>query len=220
MNGILASLVCLLAFAAPASPQASKAPSPPPKAPAATAAPKAQTPAANPRVLLDTTKGKIVLELYPGKAPKTVKNFLDYVKAGFYNGVIFHRVIPGFMVQGGGFTPDMKEKATRAPIQNEADNGLSNDRGTIAMARTGDPHSASAQFFINVSDNTPLNHTSKTPQGWGYTVFGKVVEGMEVADAIVAVPTTTKGFYENVPVEPVVIRKASVAGASAPAKKK
>jgi cyclophilin family peptidyl-prolyl cis-trans isomerase len=223
MNGILASLVCLLAFTAPASPQAKKAPSPAPKAPAATAAPKAQTPpAANPRVLLDTTKGRIVLELYPGKAPKTVKNFLDYVKAGQYNGVIFHRVIPGFMVQGGGFTPDMKEKATRAPIQNEADNGLSNDRGTIAMARTGDPHSASAQFFINVGTNTPLNHTSKTPQGWGYAVFGKVVEGMEVADAIVAVPTTSKGPYDDVPVEPIVIRKASVvrAAASAPAKKK
>ena len=225
MNGILASLVCLLAFAAPASPQASKtpkAPSPASKAPAVTAAPKAQTPAANPRVLLDTTKGRIVLELYPGKAPKTVKNFLDYVKAGQYNGVIFHRVIPGFMVQGGGFTPDMKEKPTRAPIQNEADNGLSNDRGTIAMARTGDPHSASAQFFINVGNNASLNHTSKTVQGWGYTVFGKVVEGMEVADAIVAVPTTSKGPYDDVPVEPVVIRKASVvaATASAPAKKK
>ncbi|HEV2856025.1 MAG TPA: peptidylprolyl isomerase [Thermoanaerobaculia bacterium] len=214
MNGILASFVCLLAIAAPAAPQASKAPKPAPKAQAA------QKPAANPRVLLDTTKGKIVLELYPAKAPKTVKNFLDYVKAGQYNGVIFHRVIPGFMVQGGGFTPDMKEKPTRAPIPNEADNGLSNDRGTIAMARTADPNSASAQFFINVADNTPLNHTSKTPQGWGYAVFGRVVEGMEVADAIVAVPTTTKGLYENVPLEPVVIRKASIVGAGAPAKKK
>jgi peptidyl-prolyl cis-trans isomerase B (cyclophilin B) len=218
MNGILASLVCLLAIAAPAAPQAPKAQKPAPKAQAA--APKSQTPAANPRVLLDTTKGKIVLELYPAKAPKTVKNFLDYVKAGQYNGVIFHRVIPGFMIQGGGFTPDMKEKPTRAPIQNEADNGLSNGRGTIAMARTADPNSASAQFFINVADNTPLNHTSKTPQGWGYAVFGKVVEGMEVADAIVAVPTTAKGLYENVPVEPVVIRKATVVGAGAPAAKK
>jgi peptidyl-prolyl cis-trans isomerase B (cyclophilin B) len=219
MNGILASLVCLLAFAAPASPQASKAPSPAPKAQAA--APKAQTPpAANPRVLLDTTKGKIVIELYPAKAPKTVKNFLDYVKAGFYNGVIFQRVIPGFMVQGGGFTPDMKEKATRAPVQNEAKNGLSNERGTLAMARTADPHSASAQFFINVSNNGAGLDAGKAADGWGYTVFGKVVEGMEVADAIVAVPTTTKGFHENVPVEPVVIRKASVAGASAPAAKK
>ncbi len=219
MTGILASLVCLLAFAAPASPQASKTPSPAPKAQAA--APKAQTPpAANPRVLLDTTKGKIVIELYPAKAPKTVKNFLDYVKAGFYNGVIFHRVIPGFMVQGGGFTPDMKEKATRASVQNEAKNGLSNERGTLAMARTADPHSASAQFFINVSNNGAGLDAGKAADGWGYTVFGKVVEGMEVADAIVAVPTTTKGFHENVPVEPVVIRKASVAGASAPAAKK
>lgn len=218
MNGILASLVCLLAFTAPASPQA-KAQSPAPKAPAAKA-PKAQTPAANPRVLLDTTKGKIVLELYPTKAPKTVKNFLDYVKTGFYNGVIFHRVIPGFMVQGGGFTPDMKEKATRAPIQNEAKNGLSNERGTIAMARTADPNSASAQFFINVADNGAGLDAGKAADGWGYAVFGKVVEGMEVADAIVAVPTTTKGFYENVPSEPVVIRKASIVGASAPAAKK
>ncbi len=221
MNGILASLVCLLAFTAPASPQAPKAPSPP-KAPAATAAPKAQTPAANPRVLLDTTKGKIVIELYPGKAPKTVKNFLDYVKAGQYNGVIFHRVIPGFMVQGGGFTPDMTEKPTRSPVQNEAKNGLSNDRGTIAMARTADPHSASAQFFINVANNAASLDSGRAADGWGYTVFGKVVEGMEVADAIVAVPTTRKGPYDDVPVEPIVIRKASVvsATASAPAKKK
>jgi len=211
MNGILASLACLLVFAAPAAPPASKAPAP--------KAQTSQTAAANPRVLLDTTKGKIVLELYPAKAPKTVKNFLDYVKAGQYNGEIFHRVIPGFMVQGGGFTPDMKEKATRAPIQNEADNGLSNDRGTIAMARTSDPNSASAQFFINVADNKALNHTSKTVQGWGYAVFGKVVEGMEVADAIVAVPTTTKGPYGDVPVDPIVIRKASVVGASAAKKK-
>jgi cyclophilin family peptidyl-prolyl cis-trans isomerase len=213
MNGILASLVCLLAFSAPASPQApKKAPSPAPKAQAA--------PAANPRVLLDTTKGKIVLELYPAKAPKTVKNFLDYVKAGFYNGVIFHRVIPGFMVQGGGFTPDMTEKPTRPPIQNEAKNGLSNERGTIAMARTADPHSASAQFFINVANNGAGLDSGKAADGWGYTVFGKVVEGMEVADAIVAVPTTRKGPYADVPVEPIVIRKASVVGAAAPAPKK
>ena len=220
MNGILASLACLLAFAAPAAPQASKAPAPKAQTSQTSQTSKAApAPAANPRVLLDTTKGKIVLELYPAKAPKTVKNFLDYVKAGQYNGEIFHRVIPGFMIQGGGFTPDMKEKATRAPIQNEADNGLSNDRGTIAMARTSDPNSASAQFFINVADNKSLNHTSKTLQGWGYAVFGKVVEGMEVADAIVAVPTTTKGPYGDVPVDPIVIRKASVVGASAAKKK-
>ncbi len=207
MNGILASLVCLLTFAAPASAQApKKAPSPAPKAPAVTATPK---PATNPRVLLDTTKGRIVLELYAAKAPKTVKNFLDYVKAGQYNGVIFHRVIPGFMVQGGGFTPDMKEKATRASIQNEADNGLSNDRGTIAMARTADPHSASAQFFINLKDNDFLNHSGKNAQGWGYAVFGKVVEGMDVVDQIAQVRTGRKGMHDDVPVEAVVIQKAT-----------
>lgn len=223
MNGILASLVCLLAFTAPASPQASKAPSPAPKAPAAPTAPKAQTPPpVNPRVLLDTTKGRIVIELYPAKAPKTVKNFTDYVKAGQYNGEIFHRVIPGFMAQAGGFTPDMKEKATRAPIPNEAKNGLSNERGTIAMARTADPNSASAQFFINVANNGAGLDAGKAADGWGYAVFGKVVEGMEVVDAIVAVPTKTVGPYGDVPVEPIVIRKASVIGAtaSAPVKKK
>jgi peptidyl-prolyl cis-trans isomerase B (cyclophilin B) len=221
MNAILASLVCLLTIAAPASAQAPRSQGPAPKSPAAgpqaQAIPRSQAPVGNPRVLLDTTKGKIVLELYPAKAPKTVKNFLDYVNAGHYNGVIFHRVIPGFMIQGGGFTPDMKEKPTRPSIQNEADNGLGNERGTIAMARTPDPHSASAQFFINVSNNASLNHTGKTPQGWGYAVFGKVVEGMEIADAIVAVPTTTKGPHGDVPVEPIVIRKASVLAPAAPA---
>ena len=167
-------------------------------------------PKSNPRVALDTTKGKIVLELYPDKAPKTVENFLEYVRSGFYDGLIFHRVIPGFMIQGGGFTADMTQKPTRAPIQNEADNGLRNERGTICMARTPDPHSASSQFFINVADNSSLDHKSKTPQGWGYAVFGKVVEGMDVADAIVGVRTTTKGPYGDVPVEPIVIKKASV----------
>jgi peptidyl-prolyl cis-trans isomerase B (cyclophilin B) len=227
MTGILASLVCLLALAAPAAqPTPKKAQSPAPKA--QSAAPKAQSakpatpkpPAANPRVLLDTTKGKIVVELFADKAPKTVKNFLDYVKAGQYNGTIFHRVIPGFMAQAGGFTPDMTEKPTRAPVQNEADNRVSNDRGTLAMARTADPNSASAQFFINVANNAPLNFQSKTPQGWGYAVFGKVLEGMEVVDAIVAVPTTTKGPYGDVPVDPIVIRKVTVmkAGAAAPKK--
>jgi cyclophilin family peptidyl-prolyl cis-trans isomerase len=205
MNGILASLVCLLAFLAPAAQPAAQAQSPAPAA-------------ANPKVALETTKGKIVIELYADKAPKTVKNFLDYVKAGHYNGTIFHRVIPGFMIQGGGFTADMTQKATRPPIQNEADNRLPNNRGTLAMARTSDPDSASAQFFINVANNASLNFRSKTVEGWGYAVFGQVVEGMDVADAIVAVPTTTKGPHQNVPVEPVVIRKASVvaAGAAAP----
>ncbi|HEV8578050.1 MAG TPA: peptidylprolyl isomerase [Thermoanaerobaculia bacterium] len=199
MTGILSSLVCLLALAAPA----------------AQPAPKAQSPAAaNPRVLLETSKGKIVIELYADKAPKSAKNFLDYVKAGFYNGTIFHRVIPGFMIQGGGFTPDMKEKETRPPIQNEADNGVLNQRGTLAMARTPDPNSATSQFFINVANNGFLNHRGKTADGWGYAVFGKVLEGMDVADSIVAVRTTTKGPYQNVPVEPIVIQKASVLPAS------
>jgi len=160
--------------------------------------------AAVPRVALETTKGKIVIELFPDKAPKTVANFLRYVKSGHYNGTIFHRVIPDFMAQGGGFTPDMVEKPTKAPVQNEADNGLHNDRGTVAMARTSDPQSATSQFFVNVKANTGLNFTSKTSsQGWGYTVFGKVVEGMDVVDAIVAVPTTN-----DVPQQPIVIKKA------------
>jgi peptidyl-prolyl cis-trans isomerase B (cyclophilin B) len=172
----------------------------------------AQTPQAktNPRVALDTSKGKIVLELYPDKAPATVKNFLDYVQAHQYDGVIFHRVIPDFMIQGGGFTADMKQKPTQAPIKNEADNGLRNERGTIAMARTGDPHSASAQWFINVADNRALDHTGKTQAGWGYAVFGKVVEGMDVVNSIAGVRTTTKGMYGDVPVEAIVIKKATV----------
>jgi cyclophilin family peptidyl-prolyl cis-trans isomerase len=165
---------------------------------------------ANPRVALDTTKGKVVLELFQDKAPKSVENFLQYVKSGHYDGVIFHRVIPDFMVQGGGFTPDMTQKETRPPIQNEADNGLRNERGTVAMARTNDPHSASAQFFINLKNNRFLDHTGKNPQGWGYAVFGKVVEGMDVVDAIAKVRTTTKGPYGDVPVEAITIKKASV----------
>jgi cyclophilin family peptidyl-prolyl cis-trans isomerase len=187
---------------------------------AQTAAPQKPAPA-HPRVALETSKGNIVVELYQDKAPKTVKNFLDYVKAGFFNGTIFHRVIPGFMVQGGGFTPDMTEKPTRPTIQNEADNGLGNQRGTLAMARTPDPHSAGAQFFINLKDNSPLNFTAKTNAGWGYTVFGRVVEGMEVVDAIAQVPTTSKGMYDDVPVQPVIIKKARLLSAAAkPANKK
>ena len=162
----------------------------------------------NPKVVLDTSKGKIVLELYPDKAPETVKNFLNYVGQKFYDGTIFHRVIPKFMIQGGGFTADMERKRTGAPIKNEADRGLNNDRGTIAMARTGDPHSATAQFFINTVDNDFLNHKSKTQQGWGYAAFGKVIEGMDTVDAISAVRTTTRGPYRDVPVEPVVIKSA------------
>ena len=162
----------------------------------------------NPKVVLDTSKGKIVLELFADKAPETVKNFLAYVDAKFYNGTIFHRVIPNFMIQGGGFTSDMKQKPTKDPIKNEADNRLRNQRGTIAMARTSDPHSATAQFFINSIDNDFLNYKSKTSQGWGYAVFGRVIEGMDVVDAISKVKTKTHGGYQDVPAEPIVIKSA------------
>lgn len=165
----------------------------------------------NPRVTLETTKGKIVLELYPDKAPKTVDNFLQYVKSGHYNGIEFHRVIKDFMIQTGGFDAKGQGRpVTRKPIQNEADNGLTNETGTVAMARTGDPHSASAQFFINLKNNAFLNHKGKTPDGWGYCVFGKVVEGMDVVNAIAAVPVTKGGLSEAVPNEPIVITKATV----------
>ena len=162
-------------------------------------------------VKLHTNFGTIVLELDAAKAPETVKNFLAYVEAGHYDNTIFHRVIDGFMIQGGGFEPGMNQKPTNAPIQNEAANGLKNDRYTIAMARTGDPHSATAQFFINVKDNAFLNHTSPSGQGWGYCVFGKVVEGMDVVDKIKGVRTGSKGFHQDVPVEDVIIQKAEVA---------
>ncbi|MCK9376237.1 MAG: peptidylprolyl isomerase [Syntrophobacterales bacterium] len=161
-------------------------------------------------VKLETSMGDITLELYPDKAPATVANFLEYVKAGFYNGTVFHRVINGFMIQGGGLDAQLNKKATRAAIKNEADNGLTNDPYTIAMARTQDPDSATAQFFINVANNAMLNHKSKTLPGWGYAVFGKVVKGQDVVDKIKAVPTTTQGMYENVPKEPVTIVKATV----------
>jgi peptidyl-prolyl cis-trans isomerase B (cyclophilin B) len=161
-------------------------------------------------VKLETSMGEIVLELNPGKAPATVANFLQYVKDGFYNGTIFHRVINGFMIQGGGFDAQMNQKATREPIKNEANNGLANATYTIAMARTQDPHSATAQFFINVADNKMLNHRDQTLPGWGYAVFGKVVKGQEVVDQIKAVATTNKGMHQNVPTEPVTIIKATV----------
>ncbi|WP_211206998.1 peptidylprolyl isomerase [Thiothrix nivea] len=162
-------------------------------------------------ILIETNKGNITAELYVDKAPKTVANILTYVEEGFYNGTIFHRVIPGFMIQGGGMNENMAEKADkRPPVENEADNGLKNDRGTLAMARTNDPHSASSQFFINVNNNDFLNFRSKTPQGWGYAVFGKVTEGMDVVDAIVKVKTGNHGFHQDVPVEPVIINKVSV----------
>ncbi|WP_298829490.1 peptidylprolyl isomerase [uncultured Piscinibacter sp.] len=160
-------------------------------------------------VKLATSAGDIVLELDAAKAPKTVANFIDYVKAGHYDGTIFHRVIPNFMIQGGGMTAEMKEKATRAPIPLESRNGLDNRRGTVAMARTMDPNSATAQFFINVQDNDFLN-AAQSRDGNGYAVFGKVVAGMEVVDKIRAVPTGNKGPYQNVPLQPVTINKATV----------
>ncbi len=157
-----------------------------------------------------TNKGVIDLELDHEHAPKTSANFEQYVRDGFYNGTIFHRVIKGFMIQGGGFEVGMHQKETREPIENEAANGLKNDKYTIAMARTSDPHSATAQFFINVVDNDFLNHTAPNPQGWGYAVFGKVVAGMEVVDEIAKVRTSTRGFYGDVPVEDIVIEKAEI----------
>jgi peptidyl-prolyl cis-trans isomerase B (cyclophilin B) len=163
-----------------------------------------------PRVKLVTTLGDVVIELAPDKAPASVENFLRYVNDGFYDGTVFHRVIDGFMIQGGGFGPNFQRKATRDPIPNEADNGLRNDRGTVAMARTNDPHSATAQFFINVKDNDFLNHRSPSPRGWGYAVFGRVVEGMDVVDRIKSVPTGNRGGYQDVPREDVVIRTATV----------
>jgi len=161
-------------------------------------------------IILQTNFGDITLELNHEKAPETAANFEQYVRDGFYDGVIFHRVIDGFMIQGGGFEPGMIPKETREPIRNEADNGLSNQAGSIAMARTMDPHSASVQFFINVSDNTFLDHTAKTTEGWGYTVFGKVVEGMDVVNKIKAVSTTMRAGHQDVPVEDVVIESARV----------
>jgi peptidyl-prolyl cis-trans isomerase A (cyclophilin A)/peptidyl-prolyl cis-trans isomerase B (cyclophilin B) len=171
--------------------------------------------AADPRVELRTNQGSIVIELYPGKAPKTVANFLQYVKDGHYNGTVFHRVIPGFMIQGGGLDKDMREKATRAPVENEAANGLKNDYGTVAMARTPDPHSAKGQFFINVKDNAFLNFREPTPQGYGYTVFGKVVSGMDVVEKIARVPTGDARGHQNVPRDPVIIDSAAVVAAKA-----
>jgi peptidyl-prolyl cis-trans isomerase B (cyclophilin B) len=159
-------------------------------------------------VKLHTNHGVITLELDAAKAPDTVANFLQYVNDGHYANTVFHRVIDGFMIQGGGFEPGLKQKPTRAPVRNEAANGLKNDTYTIAMARTSDPHSASAQFFINVSDNDFLNHTAPNAQGWGYCVFGKVVEGMEVVDKIKKVRTGNRGMHQDVPVEDVVIEKA------------
>lgn len=163
-----------------------------------------------PIVELDTTYGNIVIELNAEKAPITVANFIDYVESGHYDGLIFHRVIDGFMIQGGGMDSEMNEKRTGTPIKNEADNGLKNTTGTIAMARTSDPHSATAQFFINVRDNDFLNYSSPTPQGWGYAVFGQVIEGMDVVNQIKGVPTGRFGYHADVPTTPIVINSAKV----------
>lgn len=170
----------------------------------------ARADSSSPRVRLETNKGAILLELDSKAAPKTVENFLRYVQDGFYNGTIFHRVIKGFMIQGGGFTADMQQKPARAPITNEADNGLKNRRITVAMARTMDPHSATAQFFINTVDNTFLDYKGKTTSGWGYCVFAKVIEGMDVVDAIENLPTTTKAGFQDVPASPALIERAIV----------
>lgn len=164
----------------------------------------------NPKVQFETTKGTIVIELNAEKAPKTVENFLAYATSGFYDGTIFHRVIPSFMIQGGGFDGDMKQKPTNETIPNEANNGLKNSKGSIAMARTSAPHSASAQFFFNVIDNTNLDFTSETPHGWGYAVFGQVVEGLDIVLSIEEVATGNHGGHQNVPLEPVIIQKATL----------
>ena len=173
--------------------------------------------AANPTVELKTSQGDIVVEVFADKAPKSAENFVQYVKDGFYDGTVFHRVIDGFMVQGGGFDANMNQKATRAPIENEAKNGLKNERGTLAMARTSDRHSASAQFCINLAPNAVLDYPSR--DGWGYAVFGKVVKGMDVVDKIAKLPTANRGFHQNVPVEAIVVESARVVGTAAPAKK-
>lgn len=165
-----------------------------------------------PTVRLHTSHGAITIELDEQKAPKTVANFLAYAREGFYDNTLFHRVISNFMIQGGGFQPGMKQKSTHSPVENEAQNGLRNERGTIAMARTSDPHSATAQFFINLVDNDFLNHSAPTPSGWGYCVFGRVTDGMQVVDEIKGVVTTAKGGHQNVPMNDVVIDKVEVLG--------
>lgn len=164
----------------------------------------------NPKIKLETSKGTMMIELDAEKAPNSSANFVEYVKDGFYDGLIFHRVIPNFMVQGGGMNPDMSEKTNKTSIQNEANNGLKNDRGTLAMARTNDPHSATSQFFVNLKDNDFLNHTSESPAGWGYAVFGKVVEGLDIIDEIAKVQTGNVGGHGDVPLEAVTIIKATV----------
>lgn len=162
------------------------------------------------KIKFTTTLGSFTLQLNTAKAPNTSANFLTYVKEGFYNGTLFHRVIPGFMAQGGGFDAQFQQKAVHSPIKNEADNGLKNKRGTVAMARTGDPHSATAQFFINYKDNSFLDYTAPNPQGWGYAVFAEVIEGMDVVDAMAKQPTANRGMHQDVPKTDIVIEKAEV----------
>jgi cyclophilin family peptidyl-prolyl cis-trans isomerase len=194
---------------APAAPAAEEpAPPAPAEEPATETAP-APT-GTNPMVEMRTSLGTMRIELYPDKAPKTVENFLQYARDGFYDGTVFHRVIEGFMIQGGGFAPDMTEKETRPPIENEASNGLKNVRGSVAMARTNDPHSASSQFFINTVDNPGLDFTAETVQGYGYAVFGQVVEGLETLDAIKKVSTGSRGGHDDVPMNPVVIESVRI----------
>lgn len=173
---------------------------------------------APPQVQMDTSKGVVIIELDAKAAPVTVENFIAYVKSGFYDGTIFHRVIKNFMIQGGGFSKDMKQKNTQKPIQNEANNGLKNSTGTIAMARTSAPHSATSQFFINVKDNGMLNHSAKTARGWGYCVFGKVIKGMDVIHAIENVPTGMKSGHGDVPIAPIEIKKIVLINPQTPAK--
>jgi len=166
--------------------------------------------APNPQMVLDTSEGVMVIELFPDKAPRSVENIIQYVEDGFYEDTIFHRVIPRFMIQGGGFGQDLVKKPVRAPVANEADNGLKNDRGTIALARTSDPHSATAQFYINLIDNDSLDHRTKTDRGWGYCVFGRVIEGMNVVDRISRARTQTRGPMRDVPALPIVIERATI----------
>lgn len=180
------------------------------EAPAEPAQAAEPAPTTNPQIVIETSMGRIVAELYADKAPKTVENFLAYVKSDFFAGTVFHRVIPGFMVQGGGFTADLKKKPTQPPVENEADNGLRNERGTLAMARTNNPHSATAQFFVNLVDNGFLDHRGKNARGWGYAVFGRVVDGMNVVDAIASVKTGNRNRMQNVPLEPVTLNKVSL----------
>jgi len=206
--GLMVTMGCGGGSPPPPAEEPATAPAPPREEPSASAAP-APT-GTNPMVEMRTSLGTMKIELYPDKAPKTAENFLQYAREGFYDGTVFHRVISGFMIQGGGFTPNMSEKETRAPIENEASNGLKNVHGSLAMARTGDPHSASSQFFINTVDNPFLDFTGETVQGFGYAVFGQVVEGLETLDAIKKVSTGSRDGQNDVPMNPVVIESVRV----------